>query len=340
MKKLVTALIGFGLSGKYIQMPSLVKNENYVLKYIMTTNQESIDYIHQEFKNITIISDYMTAIQDDLVDLVIIATPNVYHEPYTLLALNHHKHVLVEKPFVESYEKAKALFDLAKQKKLVLRVFHNRKYDGEIITVKNLIDQNRLGNIIHAEFRFDYYEPIANKRWRNKISLMSGVYFDLAPHLVHHAIYFFGLPNKVKNTLYKDRDQVEVDDHFEMDLYYDHFIIHLGSELNNQELKPRFHIKGTLFEYIKKGFDHPEFIHKKPEFMKFSQNNDSYLIDHQSNRIFVPVELGCHYQLFDKLYDDIINYKLVDEDDELALKTVYVIEKGLISHQNNKIVDL
>jgi scyllo-inositol 2-dehydrogenase (NADP+) len=169
---------------------------------------------------------------------------------------------------------------------------------------------------------------------------MSGVYFDLAPHLVHHAIYFFGMPKKVKNTLYKDRDQVEVDDHFEMDLYYEDFILHLGSELNNFDLKPRFYIKGTLFDYIKKGFDNPEFIHERNNLTKFSQNNDSYLIDQQKNKMFVPIQLGNHYLLFEKLYDDIINFKEVDEDRELAMRSVYVIEKGLISHQKNEIIDL
>ena len=88
------------------------------------------------------------------VDLVVITTPNHLHETQAKLALEHSCHVLVEKPFTLDSEEAEALVELAHSQNKQLCVYHNRRFDGDFLTIKQLINDEKLGDIKRLESRF------------------------------------------------------------------------------------------------------------------------------------------------------------------------------------------
>lgn len=115
------------------------------------------------------------------VDLVIITAPNDVHFSLAKLALEHGKHVIVEKPFVTQIEQGRTLIELARQQGLLLSVFHNRRWDGDFLTVKKLIEQGQLGDVKVFESHFDRYRPVVRQRWREQAQEGGGILFDLAP---------------------------------------------------------------------------------------------------------------------------------------------------------------
>lgn len=338
MHKIRVAIIGFGMSGQLFHLPPLLKNPRYVVKMIMTKNTSRIKEIKRISQDIEVISSYDYAINSHEIDLIVIATSNDVHEEYTKKALLNNKHVVCEKPFVETYEKAKALFELAKERNLILRVFHNRAYDGDILTIKSLIEQDKLGRTISFSTRFDRYLPSLSHNWRYENHHMAGIYYDLAPHLVHHVLSIFGKPKSVSLKLFKDHKDIIVDDHFEMMMHYKNMTALLGAATYERHSKPRFEIIGEKATYIKYGFDQPDVNYDIKDFSTLENVELSSLISdyHQEN---VPIEIGKHYIFYDHLAQmiDHPSKNLMNED--IQLDVIMIMEKGLESfHKKTDVI--
>ena len=85
------------------------------------------------------------ALADQAVQLVVVATPNETHFALAKQALEAGKHVVIDKPFAATSAEARELIELAKKKGLVLAPFHNRRWDGDFLTVKKLLARRRWG---------------------------------------------------------------------------------------------------------------------------------------------------------------------------------------------------
>ena len=338
MNQIVTAVVGYGMSSRQFHLPPLAKNPNYRVKSVMTRSESNQSDLKKDYPDIKIVTDYLDIIEDPEIDLVVLATPNDVHYSYTKEALLHGKHVVCEKPFVETYAKAKELFDLAIEKKLILRVFHNRKYDGDILTLKRLMKKEDFGNIVSFSTRFDRYIPSIGTNWRFKPVDMAGIFYDLAPHLVHHAIDLFGLPNYVSNTLFDDRENTSVDDHFEMALYYDTHTCFLGAQVLDRDPKPRIELIGSKKTYVKYGFDQPDSVHEPTVDVYQNSGLRSELISEPGKSKIIPLYKGEHYRFYDLLAHHIDEYPEEDPDMILALSVILVMQLGLISHQTKQLV--
>jgi len=130
-----TALIGYGFSAKTFHLPFIESLPELALCAISSSQQAAVlaDFPQAEWYG----DAYQMLDQSDA-ELVIITAPNDVHFPLAKYALERGKHVIVEKPFVTRKEDGEALIQLAEQQGLVLSVFHNRRWDGDFLTVKKL----------------------------------------------------------------------------------------------------------------------------------------------------------------------------------------------------------
>jgi len=340
MNKLNVAIIGYGMAGRLFHLPPLLKNSAYVVKYVMTNNDQAIHEIKSNFPSIEIIHQIEEALTDQKIDLMVIATPNDVHYAYTEMSLLSGKHVVCEKPFVESLQEANFLFELANKQKKILRVFHNRQYDGDMLTIHELVKQNPFGRIFSMTARFDFYSPQVQQRWREKPGVMPGKFYDLAPHLIDHVIRLFGLPKSLQMKTYKDRDDALVDDHFEMVMYYEELTCYLGAGQLFRNPLPRFQIEGTKASYYKYGFDQPD--------VNYQDNGDDYQTSGLQSEIYtsphektdVPILIGKHYLFYDKLASDIQTSITQDSDRSFALKVVGLMEIAKKSDSLNQIIEV
>lgn len=341
MKIINTAVIGFGMSGRQFHLPPLVRNSYFKVSKVMTRSEINQKDLKEMYPFVEIITDYMDAVNDPEIDLIIIATSNDVHYEYTKLALEKRKHVVCEKPFVETYDKAKELFDLADKNNVILRIFHNRKYDGDIMTLEDLLTKKDFGRLISFSTRFDRLRPEVGENWRFKETDMAGIFYDLAPHLVHHVVKLFGLPKYVTNNLYFDRDGAIVDDHFEMTLEYDNgFKAFLGAEMLERNPKPRLELVGLNGTYVKYGYDDPDSANWKYEDIYQKKELRSEFINNKLEKEYIPVMIGKHYLFYLNLAKDINDGVHVDEDRMLALSVILIMEKALESYKNKIRVEI
>lgn len=339
--KINAAVIGFGMSGQEFHLPQIYDSKHFNVKMVMTRNPKNIKILNEKYKEVTVINDFNIALNDEEIDLIIIATSNDVHYEYTKKALEHGKHVVCEKPFVEKYKDATKLFELAAKNNLILKVFHNRKYDGDVLTLKKLLNEKEFGNSVSFEARFDRLRPEIGENWRFKKTDMAGIFYDLAPHLVHHAIDLFGLPNKVSNHIFFDRKGSIVDDHFEMTLIYESgFYARLGAVMLERDPLPKIAFHGEKASYVKYGFDDPDSVNKKTDEIYQTSNLRSEFINNDLKVEKIPLMKGTHYLFYDNLALDIKNKNILNEDVNLALNVIKVMEKALISHEKGKVIKI
>lgn len=329
------------MSGKYFHMEHLVLNSNYNVKMIMTNNLDSHKYIKDHYPKVTIITSFDEAIYDKTIDLVVIATSNDVHYEYSKKALINNKHVVCEKPFVETKAQALELFNLARVHNRVLRVFHNRMYDGDFLTIKDLLARNTLGKLISYTARFDNFNPDIGPNWRFKDSHMAGLFYDLAPHLIHQALMLFGEPKSVFTKLYYDRANSLVDDRFEITMNYDNnFTAYLSGEFMAYKPKPRFEIKGQTKAFYKYGFDTPDNI-KAPSDTHYQEEGTlAEIIDTNQTDTKVKVLRGIHYEFYNKLANDITESNTHSIENDLAISVINIMEKGILSNKFDQAIQI
>src|ERR1051325_9480689 len=130
-------------------------------------------------------------LRDDSIDAILVSTPTSMHFEHVQLALNANKHVLVEKPMALDLDQSRRLADLAERKKLVLSVFHNRRWDIDYLTVLHHVQSNTFGKIINIESRLGQWQscvgPAAREYrpgWRNEAAFGGGGLYDWGRHFV------------------------------------------------------------------------------------------------------------------------------------------------------------
>lgn len=250
-----TAIVGYGFSAKTFHLPFLNALDNFSVTAISSSQAEIVKQDHPNAEH------YFTAeemLQNSDADLVIITAPNNVHYALAKLALENNKHVILEKPFVTKIADGQALIALAKEKSLVLSVYQNRRWDGDFLTVKKLIAENKLGNIKHYESHFDRFRPTTTQRWREQSQDGGGILFDLAPHLIDQALQLFGLPIAVTAQCEIMRAESTNIDYFNLTLHYPDKLALLHASLFSAGPNLRFNIQGDQGQYRKLGLDPQE----------------------------------------------------------------------------------
>lgn len=259
MKKIKTAIAGYGKGAKIYNAPIISSVDGFKISKILTSSEENIAAAKEDFPESQVVSKYNEILKDPDIELVIITTPNHLHKSFAEKALKAGKNVVVEKPFTPTAKEADELIELANQKGLLLTVNHNRRFDSDFLTVKKLLEQKKLGKIVQYESHFDRFRKVVTRTWKeDKDNPGSGILYDLGSHLIDQALQLFGTPNAVFADIRIQRKDAEVPDNFELWLYYKNLKVSLNAGMLVKEKGPTYSIHGTKGSFIKYGDDPQE----------------------------------------------------------------------------------
>lgn len=245
-------IVGYGLSGRYLQAPFFQSNPDFELKYIVTS-QIIDEKLFPETKATKTIDDLL---RDEDIDLISICSPSYTHFEYGKKCLEAGKHVLLEKPVTATFQEAQILFQLANSKGLHLFVYQNRRFDSDFLTVKKVIESGVLGDILSYEAHFDRFKPLLNpKKWKEVLSPANGILYDLGSHLIDQSVCLFGRPSEVSGKVFTQREGSEIDDAFDIYLDYGKTKVTLKSSLMVKNQGPKYTIHGTKGSFVKYGID-------------------------------------------------------------------------------------
>jgi len=247
-------VVGFGLAGKVFHSPFIRMVDGFELTAIMRRSGE-VDPKYPGVQFVRTLNELL-AIPD--LQLVVVATPNDTHVPVATQALEAGKHVVIDKPFTPTLHEAEQLVALAKKQKRIVTVFQNRRWDGDFLTVRKIMNECSLGRVVIYESHFDRFRPNLRGSWHEKPIPGMGLMFDLAPHLIDQALVLFGPPDALSADLRKERDGTQVDDAFDITFFYPGLRALLRGSPVTAAPGPRFWICGTTGTYSKYGLDPQE----------------------------------------------------------------------------------
>lgn len=251
-----TGVCSYGMSGKLFHAPFLEAHPGYELSAIVERhNQDS----KERYPNARLYRSVEELCADKELQLIVVNTPTHLHFEHAKMVLNAGKNMVIEKPFAITVKETEELTDLAAKNNLFLSVYQNRRYDGDYLAVKDILQQGVLGEIREAEIRYDRYRPAFSGKQHKEGNLPgAGNIYDLSPHLVDQAIQLFGFPNALFADLIKMRDDVGVPDYFELLFYYDRLRVRLKATVIARESTYAYVIHGMKGSFLQQRSDMQE----------------------------------------------------------------------------------
>jgi scyllo-inositol 2-dehydrogenase (NADP+) len=250
-------VIGFGMAGKIFHTAVVAATEGLELAAIV---QRKGDEAAKAYPEVKIARSIEEMLEDESIRLVTVATPSDVHFENAKECLEAGRNVVVDKPFTLTSDDARKLIDLAREKKVLVTAYQNRRWDGDFVTLKQVIASGELGRIVSYESHLDRYR--ADPRlgaWRESGGPGGGILFDLGPHLIDQATVLFADPANLFADVRVEREGAVVDDAWDVQLKFASGVTALlRATLTAYTPGPRFVIHGTQGSFVKWGVDPQE----------------------------------------------------------------------------------
>ncbi|KAJ3057392.1 hypothetical protein HK097_007571 [Rhizophlyctis rosea] len=257
-------IIGGGFSAITFHAPFITSNPAFALKSFLRTRSEPV----KGYESIPVLTSFSEFLADSTISLVVVTSPSHDHYEHTKAVLEAGKHAIVEKPFTATVKEAEELTELAMKKGRVLSVYHNRRWDGDFLTVKDLIKEGKLGRVAEMEIHFDRLRNFSKPNWREGDAAASGVFYDLGSHLIDQSLTLFGTPTSITAHILNERrlPSINSDDSFIAHLHYasnptspSHpLTVTVKATMLAAHPRPHYIVLGTTGSYIKHGLDPQE----------------------------------------------------------------------------------
>jgi predicted dehydrogenase len=256
------ALLGYGLAGAVFHAPFISTTPGLQLSVVVTGNPERRAEALRDHPGVMVVdsADEVWERAPEL-DLAVIAAPNSTHLPLGLAALDAGLAVVVDKPLALNAEEGRVLVEAAGEQKLMLSPYQNRRWDGDFLTLRSLLEAGELGRVHRFESRFERWRPELGEGWRERIPAEEGggLLLDLGSHLVDQALQLFGPVRSLYAEVDARREGAVADDDVFLALEHESGVrSHLWASALVAEPGPRFRVFGDRGTFVKHGLDSQE----------------------------------------------------------------------------------
>ncbi len=347
MAPIKTALLSFGMSGKLFHAPFIQLHPGFELAGAWERSNRLIQNFYPEVKSYHTLEEILA---DDSIELVIVNTPTGTHYGYAKQVLQAGKHAVVEKAFTTTVAEAIELKEIAAAENRKISVYQNRRWDSDFKTVKKILNEGWLGDLVEAEIHFDRYKPqLSPKVHKETTGAGAGLLKDLGPHLIDQALSLFGKPEALYADIRITREGSVVDDWFDILLFYPTMRLRLKSGLFVKEALPGYIFHGKKGSFIKGRTD----IQETELLAGKAPNTDDWGTEPAGERGLLNVEKngkqirkkikslqGNYYGFYDEVY------KAIRENGEMpvtaddGIHVMQIIEAALASSAERKVVVL
>ncbi len=342
MKAIPSALLSYGMSGRIFHAPFLEIHPGFELVGSYERSQKNIQKAYPGTYSYDSLEE---VIQDEDIELIIVNTPIPTHFDYASKALRAGKHVVVEKAFTNSTAEAIELQKIAQEVGKHIFVYQNRRWDSDFLTVKKVYESGQLGDIVEAEFHFDRYNGAKSPKMHKELpGPGAGIIFDLGPHIIDQALYLFGKPTHVFADLRKTRPGTEVEDLFEILLYYPEMRVRLKAGYYFKVPVPAFQLHGKLGSFIKTRSDRQEAdldAGRKPEGDSWGQEspNDFGVIQVDGgNPERVPSKKGNFMAFYENVFQTLRGNETPAVGVQEGINSMRVIDAAIESSREKKVI--
>lgn len=319
--------MGYGMAGEFFHAPLIHTTEGLVLHSVVERNK---DRSKERYPEVRVVRSIDEILDNKEIELVVIASPNKTHFEYAKRALLADKHVVIDKPFATAAKEAEELIEIAEKQNKVLSIFQNRRWDGDFLTVKKLIETGEIGQIQEYHAHYDRFRPNVNfASWKEG----EGVFYDLGPHLIDQALVLFGPTENVRVKIEKQREGALAEDYFEVEMSYPTTKVFLSASMLKESPRPRFMVKGTKGTFIKYGLDPQENALKAgawPIGESWGEEVEENwgVLKSEKGEEKIQSERGDYPAYYKNVYKSILGEEKLEVSPQLPLIGIRIIEEG------------
>ncbi|NMR21317.1 Gfo/Idh/MocA family protein [Cellulomonas fimi] len=185
-------IVGYGDAGRGIHA-RLLRAAGHVVTHVVARNPDRVAAARADWPGVVVVPDVaaLAARAGDL-DAVVVASPTANHVEHAHALLRAAVPLVVDKPLAVDAAGAREVVSAAEADRVPLTVFQNRRWDGEQLTLRALLEQGTLGTVHRFERRWERWRPVPKERWKENDPVGGGLLLDLGAHLVDSAIQLFG----------------------------------------------------------------------------------------------------------------------------------------------------
>lgn len=326
-------MVGFGLAGRIFHTAVIEATPGLELSCVV---QRSGDEAAKAHPGVKVARSVEEMLGDSGIELVVLATPSYSHYELAKQCLREQRNVVIDKPFTLKSEDAADLIRLAREKKLLLTVYQNRRWDGDFKTVREVMESGELGRLVSFESHIDRFRSEPRRDvWRENGGPGGGTLFDLGPHVIDQALALFGVPAALYASVRVERENAVVDDAWDIFLDYERqhrMTVALRATLTACTPGPRYVVHGTRGSFVKWGIDPQEDQLKKgmgfdsPGFGEEPESawGELRLCDAGARR--VPTQPGDYRGFYENVRDVLLGKAELAVKPEQAWQTTRLIE--------------
>lgn len=334
---LTIGYIGNGKSTNRYHLPFSMNREYLHVKTIYARNPHKTEWA--KIDNVIYTDNITDVMNDPDIQLVVVCTHTESHYTYARMALDHGKHVLVEKPFMLTKDEADSIFQYAKEKNLIIQCYQNRRYDSDFLTTQKVIESGKLGELLEVEMHYDYYRPETPESIDHFSKYRSYLYGH-GVHTIDQVISYFGEPDTIHYDVRQLLGAHRMNDYFDLDFYYDTLKVSIKSSFFRLKARPSFIVYGKKGVFVKQTEDrqeehlklfylpagHPDFGIDLPE----HYGTLTYMDDEgQYHEEKVVSAKGDYARIYDDMYAAILHGKDKRIKDHETLKVMEILEQGI-----------
>lgn len=347
MEKISVGIASYGMSGSVFHAPFISNHPGFELNAIV---QRSSDSALLRYPDVKLMRSYDELLADGSIRLVVVNTPDVTHYEFVKQALLAGKHVVVEKPFVFNVSEGEELIRIARQKERMLCVYQNRRWDGDFMTVKQVVSSGALGRVVEFQSAYQRFRNyIQPNTWKEKSDKRVGLTYNLGSHMLDQAVVLFGVPQGVYADIARMREGTEVDDYYHIQLIYPDVKVTLRAGYLMREETPRYYIHGTKGSFVKYGLDPQEEDLKKglsPTLPGWGTDQEATygMLNTEWNGLHFRGKIetipGNYMHFYDDVYDSLLSGRAPQADASKVLPVIRIIEAAFESNEKKKVVAL
>lgn len=322
-------ICGLGRSAQEFHIPLMKKVGRFRIVAVCDTMPGRRRVADRDYHTIAF-SDYKHFLDTDI-DLVVITTPSSSHFRIAKMVLDEGKHCVVEKPIAMTLKEVDYLIRLAHKRRVVLSVFQSRRFDGDFITIKKILDEHLIGEPFTIESRATSYGSLKNygvrefnPAWRYKKAYGGGILYDFGSHIIDQMLC---LVKEQPISVWCDMKSVhwsrEVDDYFKLLIRFrGGTTAHLEASQVSRYNLPRWYILGTKGALLSENGGYPIKIKTQAKGEEFERT--------------YQVEPSCWEKYYENLYDVLMSRAHPIIRLEEVRKTAAIIDTAQLSAHNRR----
>ena len=146
MRKLKVAVSGLGRIGWEFHMPAITRHEGFELAAVADPMPERIEEAYRQY-GVKGYANYKELLENEKIDLMVVASPTIFHAEQSLAAFAQGVDVFLEKPMAPSLEEADIIIEGMKKHNRKLMVYQPERATSESQALKNVIEKGLIGSI-------------------------------------------------------------------------------------------------------------------------------------------------------------------------------------------------